>query len=236
MFAAVIDQTSGGELRIELKPGVFVELHREQFEAPLESLTSGAIIRIENKPGNKFTITRATFGEARYLAEKPRIAVALPKQNLISEKVWDDDVDDDRYWRNNRCFTIGGLPNIEALPASYDLTNSCWLEPKASDFTKLMEVPHPKIVLLGYDHLSEFRVALSLDNLPVGRLEHAKISFNVRYIPLGNDFSDSDCQDLDWHLLSFADEPASNIIRRADREKWVYHDSETGSWTTFHRI
>lgn len=236
LFATVVDQISGGGLQIELKPGVFVTLQGDQLEAPLHKLTSGSIIRIENQSGNKFRITQAIFGESRYVTEKPRFVVAFPKQDLVSENVWDKNVDEDFFWKNKSCFTIGGLPNILASPASYDSSKYHWFGPKAVDFTRLMETPHPKIVQLGYDHLSEFRVALASGSLPVGRLEYIEDSFNVKYIPLGRDVSNFGTLDLDWHLLSFDDKPAQVIIKRANKEKWCYHDSKTGTWSNKNQI
>jgi hypothetical protein len=234
LLAAVVRTESGG-VEIELSPGTFVKIPDREIEERPERLSMGAIVKVERTPAEKFRIIQAAFGHARYVTVETRPAVMLPKNDMLNEDLWNDcNVAEDDYWLDNRGFTIGGLPNIVAVPGSYDKDNAIWGAPRAQDFIRLMETRHPKIVRLGRDN-NRFRIGPPAYHFPAGCLEISEKGFDVKYVLL-RDPGDRKYRDLDWPVLTFGDESALEVIRRSRREKWKYHDSKTGTWADNNRI
>ncbi len=225
ILLANVIQTTASELRLELKPGVFVQLSRAHVpDYPLD-LEKGAGVRIENLPDGGFHVSRATFGNERYVPDT-RLVVALPKNSLNDLKKRDPE--EDAFW-HSRLFTVGDLPNIEAVPGYFDRYRNVWQWPRARDFITIMETPHPKIARIGRDLQGEFRIAPGPTSPPIGKLNTVE---RIRVEIVTN----HDVQPAHWSDLSFGDEPAVQIMKRAGAEKWAFHDRFTSTWSPEGRV
>lgn len=246
LFLATVAGVHKRIIRIELSPGVFTELGPDQIAERPSAVSKGAIVKIEiaennganvKKAPDKFRLSLAAYGDERYVPEKMRLAVVLPKNYLIFMRE-----PDRRYhiqssaWLDRRdrmigsdSFTVGGLPNLSPRPASFDRGSYTWHPPVARDCLDLMATPHPKIAWIGKkDGIS--RLTLATGDQPVGSLERAPEGVKVSFAPLRNDLLNPGGKLGDWPILSFADEPALRVIERIDREKWRFHDTLTATW------
>jgi len=223
-LATVVKAEDQGEVQIELHPGIFVKLKPGEIEERPEALTKGAVVQIEAASADKFRIIRAAFGDAQYVSEDIRPAAMLPKNDLFK-------VNDPSSWLDKQSFAIGGLPNIVALPGSYDKTQSAWHWLQTEEIVKLMQTQHPKIVCLGKDADGIYRIAPPSDDFPCGRLVKVEDSLSVSYALLNPNLHSLQYPNLSWHLLSFGDESVQQIIERANVEKWRYHDNKTRTWS-----
>ncbi|WP_143598283.1 hypothetical protein [Tolypothrix sp. NIES-4075] len=235
-LASVVGFSPQKGVKIELKPGIFVYLESGQIESCPDDLTIGTSVRIEidnivsNKKFYRFRITRAAFGDSRYVPKDSiRPVVVLPKDKLFNINDWiEHKVDENQYWQDIwQGFTIGGLPNIEASPGSYH--RYAWQKPGAVGFVKLMQTSHPKIVGLGNDGKYDRITPLPSDFI-VGKLEITKDNLHVKYAPLHQDINHLENPHLSWLELSFADVSAQEIVQRCQRETWRYHDKITITW------
>jgi hypothetical protein len=243
VILAVVMRVMEKSIRVEIAPGIFVNIGNDQIESLPENLEKGAVIRIENvdsrnASGFKFRISSAAFADAHYVPSYTRPAVLLPMNNMLSESVWESgERDSDQFWQGKESFTIGGLPNIIASPGRYDRDTGAWHAPRALEFVKLMETRHPKFVRLGQDRWNRFRVAPLPEDFPVGSILVKDSSLEVEFNPITSEgegvFSS---KPLNWSLLSFMEESARQIIQRAKMEPWQYHDSKTGTWTNTGQI
>lgn len=236
-LASVVGFSTQKGVKIELKPGIFVYLESTQIESCPDDLTIGTSVRIEidniisNTKFYRFRITRAAFGDSRYVPKDSiRPVVVLPKDKLFNINDWiEHKVDENQYWQDIwQGFTIGGLPNIEASPGSYH--RYAWQKPGAVGFVKLMQTSHPKIAGLGNDGKYD-RIAPLPSDFVVGKLEITKDNFHVKYAPLHQDINHLDNRHLSWLQLSFADVSAQEIVQRCQRETWRYHDKFTRTWS-----
>ncbi len=185
VLASVVQASPSG-LQIELKPGVFVTLPDNSIAGRPHDLRSGALVRIENAGARTFRVTRATQSEDWFVPPGMRLAVALPMNTLLdAEKVWDPR--NPAFWRGgeypNECFSIGGLPNVLAVPGRYDERREGWDDPLPRDFIALMQTAHPKITVVGRDERGIIRLQPALPASPVGRLSIDREQWAVQLIP-----------------------------------------------------
>lgn len=222
LLATVVEADQEKGLQLELQPGIFILLDPEKMADCPEDLTKGAIVRVERASNSRFRVIRAVFSDARYMPAGTRLAVALPKDNLLTRRVLEKHANDpDKFWYGDH-FSIGGLPNVTAAPGIYDANDDNWDSPIDEEFTRLMEQDHPKIVVLGKDRSGRARLGLPPVNAPVGKLQVEEDGLKVSFKENG--------RELSWRFLSFGDESARSIIDRANGESWVYHDKSTGKW------
>jgi len=230
---ATVLEADGAGMRVELRPGVFVTVPASQIEnGPRPDLATGALVRIENAGDRLFRITPATQGEFWFVRSGLRPAVALPKNPLLDAvklKAWEHH--DPVAWRGrqgrpNQSFSIGGLPDVEAVPGRVDPATGEWRDPVAREFVRLMESPHPKIVLVGLDDAELPRIAPAWDSVPWGRIQVDESS-RACHAVLGHE---ERRQPLPWTAMSFADAPISVIRDRIRDGAWRYHDTRTGTW------
>ncbi len=229
VLASIVQASSSG-LQIELKPGVFVTLPASSIAGRPRDLRSGALVRIENAGARTFRLTRATESEDWFVPPEGRLAVALPMNTLLdAEKVRDPR--NTLFWLGaeypNECFSIGGLPNVLAVPGRYDERREGWEDPVPWDFITLMQTAHPKVAVVGRDERGIIRLWPAPPASPAGRLSIDRERLAVQLIP--RDGVDG-ARPVRWELLSFADEPISSLALRCEREKWRYHDTSTGTW------
>ncbi len=237
LYAAVSEVEASGAVQVELNPGIFVRLTRNQISDRPADLREGAIVRIENAQAGQrgkdyyFRITYAAFSDAHYVPAKTRLAVALPKNNLLDSRERESADASKPYFWQQKGFTVGGLPNISASLAKFDVGQGRWYPPMVEDFVELMKTEHPKVVRLGEDSPDEFHID-TVDGVAdvVGSIHVAADSFNVKFVPLHAWPDDPRCLPLSWRNLTFADEPVRAIIERAELESWRFHDAETGTW------
>lgn len=209
-LAAVVQATEES-IRVEIEPGIFVNLSEGRIESRPERLERGDIIRIQKAEidQSKFKIMNAAFADARYVPPYTRPAVLLPLNNLwnrdsLSKVVSDmmrgragessedpatgnGSVNSDIFWRGREVFSIGGLPDIISSAGFYDRGNRVWRGPRAQEVVGLMETPHPKFVRLGHvsdhDHASRFIVAPLPANFPVGSISYRADNLEVEFKP-----------------------------------------------------
>lgn len=233
---ATVMETAAAGLQVEIRPGVFMTVPADRIESRPQDLRPGAIVRIENASERRFRISRATQGEEWYLTAGLRPAVALPMNPLLdAEKVKAWDPRSSIAWRGssypNECFSLGGLPNIVAVPGRFDEQQGVWEDPVARDFIALMQTQHPKVALVGRDGSGTSRLQPAFDSVLWGSLALDRERHEVRFRPFSQSSSAGAARLLSWEMLSFADEPISRIAARVEREKWHYHDTVTGSWS-----
>lgn len=221
---------SDGALEVELQPGVFFKLPADRIESRQAALVSGDIAQITTRlyPNKKykFSVALANLGDTHYLSENMvRPAVALPIDSLSispSRKV------DDLYIDNS--IAIGSLPNIKASPGHYQENHRSWHkftleEFIASDaFVRLMSTQHPKLVLVGRHQKQEFVCPLSSE-FPYGEADQAGQCFKVNH-----SCSTSSQEIRNFHVLTFADQSRKQLLRRAQRDNWIYHDTYSLYW------
>ena len=236
LFATVLDiyrEANEGVLALEIKPGIFIRIpfsRLEQFTGPLSQRDT---IRVENRPGGHFAVTRISPSQERYVPVGLRPALALPKNTLINQSIIDSmDVLDAATWlRNEFSFTIGGLPEIVAMPGTY--LEGRWGKPEAGLFVKLMEKPYyRKTVAVGIDH--HRKTPRLSPQIPPGwiagrLLVETKTIQPPRLLSLDEDTQEYSTT-IEWRWSSFSDEPADKIRNRIDRSTWRYHDHQTGHW------
>lgn len=213
--------------RLELSPGIFVELPSTEIEETREHIEVGDIVQVERR-GEKYCLLPAAFGHTRYISDLQRAAVALPTNNLIradhgvSQKIrWHD------FWQRRMLFTVGDLPGLYLTPGRYDDNN--WLPPDPHAFVQLMRDEHPKLVWLHVDDKGAPRIEPIGDARCAGNLQ-ADDDLQIWYRPLRPDRRDPEREMVSWRSISFADEPARHILKRCDTERWWYHDDSTTTW------
>jgi hypothetical protein len=214
-------------VQIELKPGVFISLPVDQVETLPPDLRMGTVVRLDAHGGGRINISRALRGEEWYVPPEGRPAVGLPLNPLLDEdsvRTWDPRRS--AAWSGVERFSIGGLPNILAIPGKFD--QQAWGEPVASEFIDLMRIPHPKIVSVGRDSAGFMRLEPASPEVAVGSLGIEPKTMKVQFIPLSRTLEAA--QDLRWEFLSFADEPISQIADKVAHKIWSYHDRESGVW------
>lgn len=233
-------------LRLELKPGFFVELQPEWIAEVPPRLHEGDVVHVDVAPTpvagglapRRLRITTAAYGDQRYVGKHGRPVIMLPMKPMLataalpaSPKVRRMD-----FWRDQRPFTVGGLPNLVPAPARYLPEPQTWaMRPHPPAFSALMTRPHPKIgwVARHWDparQREEIVVEPFLHGCPAGHLELGADGLSVTYVRAHDDAAPPTPRPLEWHLLSFGDEPASALIARCRRERWRYHDDMTGHW------
>ena len=231
VYAAVCGLAQGTQLYLELRPNIYFRLDTTRIPNCPIRLTAGEIVRVEllnaETPEEwQFRLTRAVFSDMRYVVST-RPAVALPKNYLRQPQTYRRALTERSFWSRGAPFTIGDLPNLEASTGYYDVEGETWWErPQPDEVTALMRQRHPKLVWLGK---KESQLLLSpLDGAaPAGRLALQPDELTVRYEPLEASGSGAP---LTWRRLSFGDEPAAEIIARADRIAWRFHDEMTCHW------
>ena len=238
VLAMVKSQDMQG-LRVELQPGIFFRLPAEGLSAPPGTLEKGACIRIERPASasgiaDSFQVTVAAFSDARYVPETGRPAVGVPKNLLLHERVpQNPSIHTPEFWEGEagarkRCFTIEGLPGIEAVPGTFTPDRHLqWGKPRAADFISIMTSQHPdRYVYLSRDEFGDFRVAPLRDRCKVGRIGFGAQPIFVPMRPA--DIGDS--RPLEWTRLSFKDTSAKDLQNRCKTLFWECHDAEMGWW------
>ncbi|MGW4057514.1 hypothetical protein ACWEGE_04510 [Amycolatopsis sp. NPDC004747] len=205
---AVLTKVRDQQVGLEFKPGAY-------FSVPFRKirrngrLEPGSIVRIAAGLG-LFELFRAVRDDREYLPEPGRPAVALPKQPLL----WSGTAVERAS--EQRMFTIGGLPGIQATADS-----------PGFEGRDLMQFRHPKIV-----------VARRTDHeVVLGKSDPARYPAGVVVVdrdgvqPLvrlrGRRRDDIPVK---WGQLSFADAGAWRIAESFDQRGWSYHDRRTGFW------
>jgi hypothetical protein len=236
-------------LILELEPGIFIKLSLDEIEAPPQ-LDLGTIVRVENathEQGSRFKISEASFGDARYIPEdEVRFAVTLPKDSLFNKSALQEwksrSPYENRYWQDKKNqFTIGGMPSIQASPRAHDFTQRRWYPAQSSNFCKLMQIPHPKVICVGKYRDNNGRYIFCVDfpsfevpacqlQLPC-KLQLLGDKLAVQVIPIAGYSRESVVNDVQWHLLSFLDQSVEKIIERYKDETWSYHDRTTKTWS-----
>ena len=228
LFASVLSESSGGTLRVELKPGLFVQL---PYSGP-EQLQKGDVVAIQHVCG-VYRVAPVAPAQSRYLESGPRPAVALPMDSLFSNSLGQRfALDENKTWlKKPFCFALGGLASVVAQPGSYNTIREEWTPPVADDFVRLMRTSPPHIVTTGLDHFGSPRIAVqSLPGWVAGRLELIESSLDV----LGRTFDGGNLPNearlLDWLTLTFGDESVRDVVGRTRQGTWKYHDRLTGYW------
>ena len=222
LLATIVKAEDQGSVQIEYKPGVFIRLKHYQIQERPDKLLKGTIVRIEVSK-SYLCLTRAAFGDIHYVTQDIRPVVIFPTNNVRRIE--------QENWLSKSNFTIGGLPNIIALPGNYD--NNQWRNSfNFEEINELMATNHPKIVSLEKISNENYKISPLSNKFPCGRLVRGDDSLSVHYESLKSQSRDSEIANLNWQLLSFGDESVTKIIERANAEQWIYHDNETFTWVS----
>lgn len=228
---ANIEDITPHSIRLEVKPGVYVDLKNSQIDGNPSGFEKGDIVRLENSGHNVFRLIRSIFSDKRYVPQYgTRRAVALPKNLLLKKQTWEtDDVTKDKFWKDQNLFTIGGLPNIQAMMGDPENEFSNQAHLASIRAIELMQKPHPKIVEIKSECTDKFVIKLPEQDVFCGRLDFSP-DLRISYSPVsGPNFHL--LSDLDWKKISFGDESKLDIINRCKKFSWSYHDKKTGIWS-----
>ena len=239
IFATVMS-ASEVEVNIEVKPGIYVQLQAKHWVSVPKDLVKGAVIRIDhttekdseiarNLREPQFTITRAVYSDLQYMPEQTRLAVVLPKNDLLKQRVFEKRIWGREFWERTT-LTLGGFPNVSAYPASKD--GDEWKPPIPDELVDMMHQYHPRIVRAGVHKFPKERLPVVLfhpaqNESGVGKIEidvEQKTATLQRLDGVGNG------ERLLWEELSFADTSIVEICERIRNRLWVYHDRVSGYW------
>ena len=238
-FAVVaedVDASTG--IKLELRPGIFVQVGLEDIHACSENLTKGAIVRVKTATNGRFVIERAMFGQKRYFTSF-RPVVVLPMNPLFKEEIWKHQWG--QFWKDSPTFTLGGVPNLQARLSDY--FNNTWRSLRMQQGIMFMQTPFPMIGMaaLSREPGSEevnirFRPPESPDqsNWYMGRLDIEEGSLDVRCVLFTQDktqkISLSNGEYTPWRWLTYGDQTVVDIKRRIQDNLWHYHDQYTNHW------
>lgn len=220
-------------LRLELRPGVFVEIPVAETDL-LDQVTPGDIVRVEIA-GARFQVARAASGDESFVPPEGRPAVALPKNRLLRKRLLDEGTyQANGFWMGRSYFSIGGLPNVEPIAGGWDARGRRWRSLFAADAIRLMETPHPRLGTLMRDENDEHRVWLwpRVEDAAAGKLEIDNLTRQLTLKPIAAPFDDAAPPPLaiPWTQASFADESIAEISARVERHRFGYHDTTSGHW------
>jgi len=227
------DASEPTHLRLELRPGVFVELPLAETDL-LHEVTTGDIVQVEVVV-ERYRVLRAASGDVSFVPPEGRPALALPKNRLLSEKFLDSPYRTNGFWAGRRGdFSIGGLPNIEPTGGDYNPHERRWRPLFATDAIRLMETPHPRLGMLIRDRSEERRFWLwpCLEGIVGGRLITDAATRVLRLLPIASplDFNVPQPVEIPWTQASFADASIAEIQARIGQHRWTYHDTRSGHW------
>ncbi len=224
------------ELRLELRPGVFVELPLDRADL-CDDIVRGDIVRIE-LVGERYRISRASAGDERFVPANMRPVVMLPKNTLLKPRIFEKDL----YLRNNfwthrrQDFSFGGLPNVEAGAGWRDEHDGQWRALLADGVAHVMETPHPRVGMVARDPSSEerrFWVTPRLMDVCAGFLELDPTTRALRLNPIAAAFDDAISllpMEIPWTQVSFSDASISETYEQIKNHQWSFHDSRSGHW------
>ena len=219
-------------LELEIKPGVFVRLTDQKYRLTDSAIVDGAIVQVEyDEEHGQYVVSRAAFGDIRYLTNQARPVVVLPKNTLLHAKLVQDESDSIKktgFWTGDK-FTIGSLPSLEAGISYRDETVQS--EPLWRSAVELMQMPHPKIGYLWLDMNKNLRIEPPDSKLAVGKLT-TRLDPSGRQVHYESLLFNTSPQLVQWRYLTFMQASVETIKRRAAAERWTYHDRLTGMWTT----
>jgi hypothetical protein len=235
LYATILETENDSEsIEIEYIPGVFFSLKKEQviFYGSCKYFKGDRIKITQPRgvEGHRFHISIAAHGDFSFVENEPRPVVIFPKNYLLRDDINNNpDIYSEEYWAKSYNFTIGGLPNIEALAGYYDFKGSSWEKIRINYIWKLMETKHPKVSYLGKitESGKEFSIAPN-PKINSGCLMIDDKNFKVKYYPVNTSIK---ITDLNWENLSFRDTSIQNIIECIRCENWNYHDTYTGHWS-----
>ncbi|MES2107980.1 MAG: hypothetical protein V4577_04500, partial [Bacteroidota bacterium] len=216
---AVAKTCNARTLEIELKPGVFTELSREDLTfAEWNSCIAGDRLYIRQLEGTsypdiRFFVTLASRGDHSFITGQPRPCVLLPWNQLGNKKDFTGKTVAAVSANFSKvAFSAGGLPNIEAK-----LDKATYEEIRA-----LMVSRHPKTAMIS---LQQDQPVISLGPDPhAGRLVIDPAGFG-----LAAELSDQQTHELRWEAISFAQCGIQELILAAGQH-WRYHDDSTFHW------
>lgn len=241
---ATVVGTSGPNVSLEMRPGVYVRLATSQLtpETRVQDLMAGTIVRISrrNLKALVFDINRAVPGQHEYLSHMPRLVTIFPLNTLIQSNVFEAEQnyltpDQQGFW-NRRLFSVGGLPDVLPMPGTLDSRTNVWTSPNPNSFIQFMRQPHPKIAQVALDATGQPRLVPAPAQTPVGRLSFGTPE-NDPIVHFSN-IRGTEPVDVPvpWSQLTFSDEPAATITQRAQDVRRTFHDTYTGHWTTTNEI
>lgn len=227
LLATVVQVNIHGTVQIEYKPGIFIRLESDQIQSCPDDLLPGAMVRIDIVD-NMLNIARAVFSHAQYVPEKTRLVVILPTNEI--QRL------DPKNWARQSRFVIGGLSNLIAY-SGYPTKENWQKLLSRQAITELLTTQHPKLAQLSVNNKGKYFVAPLADHGVSGYLKRIEDSLVVQYASLNSTSLENSASPdpqpkpvLPWHLLSFADESAHQILDRSTAYSWKYHDETTFTW------
>jgi len=227
------DASEPKHLRLELRPGVFVEIPLAETDL-LDEVMTGDIVRVEVAE-ERYRVFRAASGDVSFVPAEGRPAVVLPKNRLISDHFLHTSYRSNGFWAGRRGdFSVGGLPNIEPIGGGFDPRERRWRPLFAADAIRLMETPHPRLGMLVRDRNEERRFWLwpCLEGVIGGRLVTDAARRLLRLLPIASPLDDDVPLpvEIPWTHASFADQSIAEIQASIEQHRWTYHDTTSGHW------
>lgn len=235
-FAGFVpDDGEPASLRLELRPGVFVEIPVAVIDL-LGPVNEGDIVGV-TYTGSRYTVSRAASGDESFLPPEGRPAVVMPKSPLLRRNLLSrGEFREAAYWRMRCHFSVGGLPNLEPIAGRIDSRSRRWTSLSASEAIQLMATPHPRFAMLLRDAERERCVWLRPGLLDVigGRLEANRESLSLVSIQSSSAVGEGGppSHPIPWNLASFADQSIAEIRSRIERHHFTFHDTVSGHWVS----
>ncbi|MFT5698652.1 MAG: hypothetical protein ACI8ZB_001507 [Desulforhopalus sp.] len=227
-------------IKLELRPGIFVQVEPKHIQSCSKKLKKGAVISVELTNQGNFVIERAMFGQTRYFSAL-RPVVTLPMNSLFNEEIWKSPVQRGQYWKKRANFTLGGFPNLTAQLSGY--FDNKWQPLELQRGTRFMQTPFP---MVGMAELSgeperegeivRFRPPDKRDQSHwcMGRLDYSEERVTVRCVKLAKNenqiMAPDDQAEVPWRWLTFGDQTVVEVLQRIDDNEWRYHDQTTNCW------
>lgn len=193
----------------EVYPGIFVGI---PAITTADKLQKGAAFRI-SLDGSKFKTEIAAFGDERYIPERGRPVVALPK-DYVHERFSPQR----RLRQRTVQFAIGDFRQTVATWAGAIREGS-----PTSEFESFMVRAHPKIAWLRGTQLSLIGAIDTFGRLELkdGHLYKVALDGRCGQQPVK----------LAWEHLSYRDAGVGELTKSIQRAKWTYRENKTAQWT-----
>lgn len=235
---AVVAEDSEAKIKLELRPGIFVQVERKDIQSCSKRLKKGAVISVDSADNGNFVIERAMFGQQRYFTAF-RPVVALPMNSLFKEEIWKHPAQRGQYWKKN--FTLGGFPNLTAQLSGY--FDRSWKPLELQRSVRFMQTPFPMVGVAalakeqeGEGETVRFRSPDTRDQSHwcMGRLDYTKGELAVSCVKLAHNENQTmapHSQDnVPWRWLTFGDQTVAEVQQRIHDNVWRYHDQWTNRW------
>lgn len=223
----------GAAWTFELSPGVFVNLPRERL-VRTERYYRGDVVVMEATDNDRVSLTLASPSDLRFVYEG-RPAVILPRDSHARPENLSADTGGGSRRLVAQPFSVGDLPDLNVRGRNRRPGGKTG-QMTDDDLTTFMCRPHPKLGELHLDNPANPELGVHFTPgingaTIVGRIVCGKRDGvggpRVHVVELGEKKAE---HPSDWHLLSYADVPATKLVWPVNKGERQFHDRNTVIW------